>query len=223
MTSITVFHIVTGTIAVLSGYLALFSKKGLGLHRKAGNVYSIFMLCMAVAGIVMAYLKPMMITVLAGLFTSYLVATSWMTVKRKQNEIGVFEVIALFVALSIGAAGIFFGLQAMDSVSGLKDGFSHEPYFFFGGLALVSAALDLRVLICRGLNATQRIARHLWRMCFALYIAAGSLFTGPGAKVFPDSIRDKFILTVPENVVALLMLFWLIRVLFTKWNKSDQK
>jgi hypothetical protein len=35
------------------------------------------------------------------------------------------------------------------------------------------------MLLRGGVVGTQRVARHLWRMCFGLFIAAGSFFLGP--------------------------------------------
>ena len=59
-------------------------------------------------------------------------------------------------------------------------------------------------------------------MSFGFFIAAGSLFTGPGSKVFPELIRQTGILSAPEAIIALLMVFWLVRVLFTGWYKRVQ-
>ncbi len=217
MSPLMLVHVVAGTISVLAGATALFATKGSKTHRTAGNLFFTFMLLMAASGSIIAWQKPSMITFLAGVFTLYLVATSWVTIRRSAPNIGIFELIAPLVAMAIGAAGIWFGLEALQSVPALKDGFSAEPYFFFGGLALFAAALDINLLFRRGVAGRHRIARHIWRMCFALYVATGSLFTGPGARAFPESIRDSFLLSVPENVVALLLVFWLARVLFTNW------
>ncbi len=213
MQPVLIIHVAFGAIAVLSGITALLSRKGARLHRTAGAIFFASMLTSAAAGVYIALTKPEMITLLAGCFTIYLVATAWITVKRKPKEIGGIELVATLGALAIGVAGLSFGIEAQNSVSGLKDGYSAEPYFFFGALALLAVAADVSVLIRRGVTGRQRIARHLWRMSFALYIATGSAFTGPGAQAFPEQIRGSILLTLPENTIALLMMFWLIRVL----------
>jgi hypothetical protein len=48
-----------------------------------------------------------------------------------------------------------------------------------GSVMLLAAAEDVRMLVRGGVFVTKRIARHLWRMCFGLFIAAGSFFMGP--------------------------------------------
>ena len=51
-------------------------------------------------------------------------------------------------------------------------------------------------------------------MCFALWIAALSFFLGQ-ADEFPAQLRIYPLLAVPMLVVIVLMLYWLVRVLFT--------
>lgn len=41
----------------------------------------------------------------------------------------------------------------------------------------MTAAGDVRVMRSEPLRGGARFARHLWRMCFALFIAAGSFFS----------------------------------------------
>ncbi len=213
-------HVVAGAIAVASGATALFAKKGSRLHRASGALFFVFMLITAGAGAFRAIQKPEMITFLAGVFTCYLAGTSWVTIMRRDGSRDPFVGFALPAALAIAAAGAYFGIEAQNSASGVKDGYSAEPYFIFGALALFSALADISVMARRGVVGAHRIARHLWRMCLALYIAVGSLFTGPGSAALPDELRGSPWLSAPEMIVIAAMLFWLIRVLFTKWARE---
>jgi hypothetical protein len=61
------------------------------------------------------------------------------------------------------------------------------------------------------LRGVFRLARHLWRMCFALAIAALSFFIGQ-SKVFPKPIRIIPLLALPLLAVLVTMLYWLWRV-----------
>ena len=74
------------------------------------------------------------------------------------------------------------------------------------------------MLLRGGVFGRERIARHLWHMCFALYIAAGSFFLGQ-QKVLPAFLRGSPILFVPVILPLLLMIFWLVRVRVTKAYK----
>ena len=209
-------HISMGAVGLLSGAAGLLFRKGSRLHRTAGNVYFISMLIMSALGAYGSLYVPEMISVIVGVLTFYLVATAWMTVMRKDGETGLFEFGGVLVALAAASAGLIFGLEAVNSKTGLKDGFPAGIYFFFGAVALLSAALDVRMIFRGGVFGAQRIVRHLWRMCFALFIAAASLFLGQ-PQVFPESIRNTPILFVPVIVVAVVMIFWLLRVWFTNW------
>jgi hypothetical protein len=62
-----------------------------------------------------------------------------------------------------------------------------------------------------GLSGHQRIARHLWRMCAALVIAAFSFFIGQ-QKVMPEFVRGSPLLFGPPLAVLALMIFWLVYV-----------
>ena len=57
----------------------------------------------------------------------------------------------------------------------------------------------------------RRIARHLWRMCFAMWIAAASFFWGPPRRV-PELIRIPALQAVAVLVPIVVMLYWLWRV-----------
>lgn len=220
-----IFHISAGAFGLLSGAAALFSQKGSDLHRAAGKIFVLSMLTLIASATVLEYWKPEGSNILGTIFPFYVVATAWMTVKRKAGEIGRFEWGALVVVLAIGAGNVISGLEAANSETGLKYGFTAGFHYFWAGVAAFFAAGDARLIYRRGISGAQRIARHLWRMCFALLSAAGAFFLGQ-AQVFPDSIRDTQIFSVPINfapviIIAVLLFFWLFRVLFTNLHKTD--
>lgn len=217
-----VLHIATGSIALAAGAVALYGVKGAKLHRKSGMLFVLAMLLMSATGAVMAALKPEAISVIAGALAFYLVATALLTVWRP--AVGAFwiDLGAMLAALAIAIAGIYFGFEALNSSTGTKDGFPAPPYFIFGTVALLAALLDLRMLVARGIKGPHRLARHLWRMCFALFIAAASFFLGQ-AQVFPESIRNPALLAVPVFLVLLLMLYWLGRILLpARYRRAKQ-
>jgi len=90
-------------------------------------------------------------------------------------------------------------------------------HIFAGLLAITAGGLlgDVRVVTGRAPQGARRIARHLSRMCFAMFIATGSFFLGQ-AKVLPESMRIFPLLAVPVVLVLLLMVYWWVRVSFTK-------
>ncbi len=210
-----VLHIVAGLIALAAGAVALYGLKGAKLHRKSGMIFVLAMLVMSVTGAVTAALKPAAISVIAGALTFYLVTTALLTVRRPAAGARWFDLGAMLVALTIGICSIYFGFEALESSTGTKHGYPAPPYFIFGAVALLAALLDVRMLLARGVQGPHRLARHLWRMCFALFLAAASFFLGQ-AQVFPEPVRHLPLLAIPVFLVLLLMLYWLARVLFTQ-------
>jgi hypothetical protein len=71
------------------------------------------------------------------------------------------------------------------------------------------------MLMRGGISGTPRIARHLWRMCFGLFIATGSFFLGQ-QQVFPLPIRKRYILAPLAILPLVLLIYWLVRVRINK-------
>jgi uncharacterized membrane protein len=214
-----ILHICAGTVSVLSGAAALFARKGFRLHRKTGNVFFLAMLGLSISGAYMAaFTKPNIGNVIGGVLTLYMVSTGWAAVLRKEGETGLSEIGLLLVGLAEGIGCWILGWEAAHSATGSKDGYPAAIYYVFGSLALYGAAWDVRMLIRGGVFGALRIARHLWRMCFALFIAAASLFLGR-PQIFPAIFRETYALYVLSFLPLILMIFWLIRVSFTKQYK----
>ena len=209
-----VFHISAGTLGMLSGTAAMSFRKGSHWHRVAGNVFVIAMLSLAASGTYLGFMKHQILNGLMGILTLYLVATAWWTARRRDGETGMFDLCAVIVPLAVGASLAIYGLEAANSQTGSKGGYPAAAYFIFSSVALFFAAGDVRMLVRGGVSGTQRIARHLRRMCFALFIAAGSFFLGQ-PQVFPAALRKTNLLFIPAFLPLLLMIFWLFRVRFT--------
>ena len=148
---ILIFHICAAIIGLLSGSAALIFRKGLRMHRTAGNVFFISMMGMSGSGAYMAaFITPNMGNVMGGFLTFYLVATGWLTVIRKEGETGILEYGLLLLALAQGTVGLLYGWGAAHSVTGLKEGYPAAPYLVFGTAGLLCATFDIRMLVRRG-------------------------------------------------------------------------
>jgi hypothetical protein len=104
----------------------------------------------------------------------------------------------------------------------MKYDYPPGPYFFLGSVALLASIGDVRMLVRRGVCGTQRIARHLWRMCFALFIASSSIFLAR-AQLFPMILRHTGALYLLSFLPLMLMIFWLIRVRFANAYKQRKQ
>jgi uncharacterized membrane protein len=78
-----VVHISAGILGILSGFAAIFLRKGSRQHGVAGNVFFISMLSMSASAVYLAFMKHQINNVFGGILTSYLVATAWVTATRR--------------------------------------------------------------------------------------------------------------------------------------------
>jgi uncharacterized membrane protein len=214
-------HIFMGTLGVLSGTAALLFRKGSGPHRAVGTVFVLAMLLMAATASILEVVKPVPGSPVGGLMTIYFIATAWMAGRRKDGETGTFEIGASLAALAF-AATFAFNAYAL-ATGAMKAPNPVFPYVLYGiGFAMaLAAAADLSVVVRRGIGGAQRIARHLWRMCFGLFISVGS-FAAQGAKVLPPGAGLQVLLASMILVLGV-MLYWLVRVLMTNWyGRAEQ-
>lgn len=202
-------HIGAGALGVASGAAALTARKGARAHRASGLV---FLAAMSVMAVTAALLGGDRANIVAGLLVIYFLFTAWWAARRQNGEAGALEVAAGILALCIGAA---LAMEARLIAIGLKP--AANPYIVFVSFA-ISAAIalaglgDLSAALRKSLPRPERIARHLWRMCFALLIAVGS-FAAQGARILPPSIPRRELLFGSMLIVLVIMIYWLIRVL----------
>ena len=214
MQGIVWLHIATGALAVLAGAWALASRKGGQPHRRSGQVFAGAMGLSALTGAVVAALLPgQLITLLAGLLTAYLIATGVLAARRRSPSNPWPESLLAITGLGLTVAMGTMAWWAAGSAAGTYQGYLVVAYAFLGGIAGIGTAFDFWRLARwrQPLERRARVSRHLWRMCIAFFIAAGSAFTGPGASAFPTALRESGVLSVPEPLILVLMLFWLVR------------
>jgi uncharacterized membrane protein len=205
-------HILAGTLAVLLGFVALYAAKGGTLHRRSGMLFVYLMVAMATLGMVITIVRGVapVANIPAGLLTITLVVTALTTV-RPEAGARWLSIGAMLVLLAVGLASLTFGARALAN-GGRLDGIPAFPLFMFGVVGLLAAAGDLRVLRSGARRGGARLARHLWRMCFALFIASLS-FTGQLPKRFiPKQYHFPVLFSLPTLAVLVTMLYWLWRV-----------
>ncbi|NNE41456.1 MAG: hypothetical protein HKN14_11135 [Marinicaulis sp.] len=215
---ILLFHIIAGSIGLLLGVGAIILRKGRRWHKRVGRAFVLIMILMAASGAALAIMKPQIIFVLIAGLTAYLVTTGWTSARRSENQLGLLEPVALAGVVLLGAVSFLVGTGAI--AAGQAREFPPPElsslYFSIAGEALVFGLLDLSVILRGGLSGRQRIARHLWRMCFGLFFGAFALFVA-NPQVFPEPMYQSGITLAPLILILVVMVFWLLRVLFTGW------
>ena len=206
---ILIIHICGGVVGLLSGVAAVSFRKGSPRHRRAGNIFFISMLTMASTAALLG-------NVFGGASALYLVTTGWLTARRREGETTIFDWGALLFGLAVGVPIVTDGLRIASGSIAPKPGVPVGMILFLGSVVLLAVAGDVRMLVRGGVFGRQRIARHLWRMCFGLFIATGS-FLGQ-KRVFPLLGGPKILLLAALPLIV--MIFWLIRVRFNNAYKA---
>ena len=210
-----VLHIIGGMVGLLSGTVAMVYRKGSIGHRAAGNVFVVSMVLMGLCGSILALMKHQMDNAFGGLITFYMIATAWSTGRRRELQTNILDWGALVFAIALGCGMITLGILVALGEAAKQPGVPLGMYFFMGTIPLLAGAGDLRMLVRGGISGTPRLARHLWRMCFGLFIASGSFFLGK-QEFFPAAIRKPYLL-VPLAILPLVFLiYWLVRVSWFK-------
>ena len=213
--SVLPIHIVAGVIAIVAGFVSVYALKGAGLHRRSGMIFVYAMWVLSLTGVLIAAVKHQPASVIGGSLAFYLVTTALLTVRRRDRGFQWIDVAATLVGAGIGLFSIRLGVE-MGKAPAARGGVPSGMIFLFATVALLGALGDVRMMLAGGLQGSRRIARHLWRMCFALFVASGSFFLGQ-AQVFPKPIRIYPLLAIPALLPLVLMLYWLVRVQFTRW------
>ena len=212
-------HIAAGGLAIGLGAVALIVKKGGTLHRRSGLLFVYAMLVMGFSASVLGFLKsPTDGNVFTGLMTAYFVGTALTTVRPVSPSTRTINGAALMVVAGLALGSVVGGIKAFNN-PGLSPG--GVPFRTIGVMSFVlatvmtlAAAGDLRILRSGPLRGGRRLARHLWRMCFALFIAAGSFFSirERVAKILPEPFTSGPMRALPILLLFGAMFYWLWRV-----------
>jgi uncharacterized membrane protein len=208
-------HVVAGGLAVVLGFTALFVKKGGTVHRRSGLLFVYAMLVMAISASIVAFLKsPADPNVIASMAPLYFVVTALMTVRPVSSSTRLINVAALSVAVSLALFFTVLGVVALNSPGRGANGVPFVMIFFFAVLMTMAAIGDVRFMRNGMSRGGPRLARHLWRMCFALFIAAGSFFSirERVAKILPEPFTTGPMRALPILLLFGAMFYWLWRV-----------
>ncbi|HEX6375571.1 MAG TPA: hypothetical protein VFZ91_07600 [Allosphingosinicella sp.] len=209
MTVLLWLHIAGGSLALVAGAVAVIARKGGPLHARAGTGFFASMLVLGVTASILEPFRSSPGSPISGVFVCYFVATSWAAARRRDGTTGRFEIVACAVAL--GTAALMF----WSALTGATTPAGRGPVFVLAGICLLAGLLDLNAILRAKLTPVQRISRHLWRMCFAFFIATGSFFLGQ-QDVLPKAVRGSPILFALAFAPFAAMAFWLVRLRVAK-------
>jgi uncharacterized membrane protein len=214
MESLLPVHIVAGGLAIVLGGMALVAAKGGTLHRKSGILFVYAMVTMGTTASMLALRNGFNTNFFGGLTSVYFVTTALTAVRPVSAWSRRLDLGAVMLAFAIALVEIGIGANVLANGHLSIKGVPVAMLFFLATILLLGAAGDVRVMRSGPLRGAPRLKRHLWRMCFALFIAAGSFFSirARVAKILPEPFLSAPMRALPVLLVFVAMFYWLWRV-----------
>ena len=205
-------HFAAGLVAIVTGALALAAAKGGRLHKQSGLVFTWAMIVLGLTAAGIGTYENIPSQVFGGLLAAYLVFTAMTTVKPLPGIGQRVNVALMVLAFGYGVVSLYGGVvEWLDPTVKVVGRPRVVPPLIIGTVILLAAIGDLRAIREGGLRGSRRLARHLWRMCFALFVATGSFFLGQ-MKFIPEPVRILPLLLVLAFAPIPFLLYWMWRV-----------
>lgn len=204
------FHVATGLIALAAGFLAIGARKGGTWHRRSGLLFVCTMIATGITATgISAYEGKTTFT--GGVLAAYLVFTAYTTVRPLRGAGRQVDVALMALAFTLAAVGYAGAFTALDAPGNQIEGVPAGMMFFMATIVLLAAIGDARMIRAGVIQGPRRLARHLWRMSFGLFIASGSFLLGQ-MKFVPGPLRIVPLLVVVAVSPLVMLLYWMWRV-----------
>jgi len=205
-------HFAAGLVSIVAGAIALSVAKGGRLHKQSGFAFTWTMVVLGLTAAGIGTYERIPSQVFAGLLAAYLVYTGMTTVKPLLGIGQRFNVALMILAFAYAVASLYWGVtEWLDPTVEVLGRPRVVPPLVVGTVILLAAIGDLRAIRAGGLLGSRRLARHLWRMCFGLFIATGSFFLGQ-MKFIPEPVRIVPLLLALAFAPILFLFYWMWRV-----------
>ena len=204
-------HFGAALVALAAGGIALAVTKGGRLHKQTGIVFTYAMIASGLVAAAIAAYERKGNSVVSGLFAAYLAFTAATAVKPIRYGGRRLDIALMILAFALAGGTYAYGVVAWQSPHHMFTGVPVGMYLFMGTICLLAALGDARMIRAPRARGTRRLTRHLWRMCFSLFIATGSFFLGQ-MQFVPAPIRVLPLLVLLAVAPLLLLLYWAWRV-----------
>lgn len=206
-------HFGLGCLCLVAGIAAFGLPKGRPPHIIAGRVFAASMLLLCASGLYMSFARGIVFTSFLSLFAAHAATTGWLAAANKSARMGRSERALAVMMATVGCASLLTGYWVAASPERALDGLPPGAFYSLGGVAMLIAGIDGWALLRRQLSRPQRIARHVWRMGFSLFIASVIFFFGNN-HVLPEALRSEAVLMMPVLLVAAATVGWLVKTRF---------
>lgn len=204
------FRVATGLLALAAGFMAITARKGGTWHRRSGLAFVYTMIGTGITAVAISLYEGKE-GVTGGALTAYLVFTGWTAVKPLPGAGLRVDIALMVLAFAFAAVGFAHAFTALGRPGNQIEGVPAGMLFFMATIVPLAAIGDARMILAGGIRGTRRLARHLWRMSFGLFIASGSFLLGQMTFI-PERIRIVPLIVVLAVSPLVMLLYWMWRV-----------
>lgn len=199
-------HIISGSIALISGAIAIFSSKGQGVHRRAGRIYFWAMTLVFLSGLVLSVYRYNRFLFLLAFLSYYSAFAGIRSLSLRQLHqgqapqwydwaAGLINAVANLLFLGLGAYWLWEGQYI---AGGMSVGFA------LGGLAISHA--NLHPFIQSPTESNQWYQAHIGNM-MGSYIATFTAFLS--TTLGSSGLINPYLLFVLPSLIGVpMLLYW---------------
>ncbi len=201
-------HIAAGFTALLTAFVAIFSKVFNVAHQwhvYSGRVYFWAMFAIFVTAIPMSILRPNLFLFLISIFSFYFALTGWRLAKNRRGTPTLLDWSKSVAMSATALVMILYGINML-----IHDNSQGITLLVFGSLGGFSSYNDINGLRSGGLVGKARIAEHLSSMMGAT-IATLTAFI-----VTNFTLQPAFVLWIGPAVLLVPLIIWWKRQLQTE-------
>lgn len=204
-------HFWIGCVALVAGFTAFAAPKGGGTHRVAGAVFTAVMGLLCLTGLWLSLAREIVFTIILSALAGHAVLTGWLAARSGS---GLAAGLTRMSPLSSGlltAGAVFGGHAAATAPGGELGGLPPGAFHVLAAAGVTLFAADLGYALTARPERRRRIARHLWRMGFAFFLATGIFFFGNN-HVLPEALRTVWLLGAPVLAVVVCTVLYAVRL-----------
>ena len=195
-------HIGSGSLALLTAAIAVFTPKGQKWHITSGRVYAIAMTLVFLTAVPLALLGASIFLLLIAFFSFYLVFAGWRFARNRRGRPHAVDWAAAAIMLTTGLGmGVYAGILAGSGDS------QWVTMTMFAGIALALGVADSLYHRLRRATDGRRVARHLTNML------AGTIATITAVLVVNLATNPPWVAWIlPTVIITPLITWWNFRV-----------
>lgn len=202
-------HIIAGSLTLLSGLIAITSKKGQSIHRKSGQVFFWSMTVTTILGLNAGIFRPnYQIFIPIAIISFYQAASGYriLFIKTLHNgqKPAFFDWALTIGMLLTSLVFVFLGIEQLSS-----DFFYSIVLFSFSTIGIYCCAVDLFNYLKKPSNKYYWLFIHIFRMSHG-FIAALTAFLVNNSKLFPF-LPQVLLLIIPIAIGQPI-------ISYTTWN-----